>query len=256
MAHIVAVLIYGCVILIVFRQRISVVLITMSVIVTIIIISSPIPGMSQRLVRQLLLDDIVHRGGQVHLIATGEDNTPVTHHNDVVGTRQHVQLVCRQHACLACEDAEQHVRHDALADVGVQRGERVVQQVQLAVGVHRTGEAHACLLPAAQVDALLANLCLHPACQQLQVCLQLAHAHHLAQPLRVLRGEEEHIVAQRCIHDPRLLRYVRHVAGGPHVTVRHLVLAQQRPQQCRLAAARWTEYDSELPLRHLEGNPF
>ncbi|RNE96704.1 hypothetical protein TraAM80_09673, partial [Trypanosoma rangeli] len=146
------------------------------------------------------------------------------------------------------------VPHDPLANVGVQRGERVVQEVQLAVGVHRPRETHARLLPPAQVDALLANLGLHPARQQPQVRLQLAHAHRLPQPPGVLRSKEKYILTQRRVHDPWLLRHVRNASRGPHTTARHLVLPQQCRQERRFTASSGPNDHSEFALWYLDGD--
>jgi hypothetical protein len=63
---------------------------------------------------------------------------------------------------------------DVLSDVGVDRRQRVVEQVEVGVVVDCPGQADALLLAAGQVDPLLADLRLVPAGQDVQVGLERA----------------------------------------------------------------------------------
>jgi hypothetical protein len=63
--------------------------------------------------------------------------------------------------------------------LSIQCTERVVQEIGVGVGVQRSGQAEALLLPPAEVDALLPNLRHVAVLEEGEVTVQAARAQHL-----------------------------------------------------------------------------
>lgn len=70
----------------------------------------------------------------------------------------HLQLVGNQDNSLPLECLLNALLEDMLPHVGIHSRERVVQQVELAVGIHSTGQADPLSLSAGEVDTPLPNL--------------------------------------------------------------------------------------------------
>lgn len=70
----------------------------------------------------------------------------------------HLQLVGNQDNSLPLECLLNALLKDMLPHVGIHSRERIVQQVELAVGIHSTGQADPLSLSAGEVDTPLPNL--------------------------------------------------------------------------------------------------
>ena len=140
---------------------------------------------------------------------------------------------------------------DALADMRVESGQRIVQHVNVSVGVYRSGEADALLLAAGQVDALLADFGRVACRHQLQVARERTRAYHLFVETLVDAGvrtlSEQDVVAHGRVLDPRLLRHIcsraahlqSSVAIVVQLAIQRLHIAKHGRQQTRLAAAHF-----------------
>ena len=85
----------------------------------------------------------------------------LAHHDDAVAERHRLRLVMgdvdRRHA----QSSEQRVDLDAqhVAQLGVERGQRLVEQQHARLGRERAGQGHALLLPARElIDTTMAQL--------------------------------------------------------------------------------------------------
>lgn len=70
----------------------------------------------------------------------------------------HLQLVCNQHNGLPFECLLNAFFKDMLPHMGIHRRERVIQKVELTVGIHSTGQADPLPLSPGEVDTSLPNL--------------------------------------------------------------------------------------------------
>ena len=95
--------------------------------------------------------------------------------------------------------------------------EHIVEEVDIAVLVDGTGELDALLLPAAEVDATLADLRLVAKLHHLQVLLQAAHPDDLLVPLPVHGLPEEDVLLDGAVLNPCRLRDVRRAATHLHL---------------------------------------
>mmetsp|Transcript_15581 Transcript_15581/g.24246 ORF Transcript_15581/g.24246 Transcript_15581/m.24246 type:complete len:1269 (+) Transcript_15581:1003-4809(+) len=173
-------------------------------------------------------------------------------HHNLVRLGQEVQLVGAEHARLPPQQAANQLVEQVPPDVGVHRRERVVEHVEVGVGVGGPGEGHALLLAAAEVDALLADLGGVARGQHGQVRAQRAGRQHLVVPLPVERPAHGDVPAQRGVHDPRALRHVGHAPPQGHAALHPGHLAQQQRGQGALAAAHLADHPEQLPGRHLQ----
>jgi len=92
--------------------------------------------------------------------------------------------------------------------VGVDSAERVVQQVDVDVGVHGPGETDPLLLPAGQVDALLADLGRVSGRHDVKVNDEGTGLDDLVVELLVVVLAEEDVLAGCLVLDPGLLGHV------------------------------------------------
>ena len=139
---------------------------------------------------------------------------------------------------------------DGLADLGVERRERVVKEVDVRAAVGRARDGDALLLAAAEVDAALADLGLIACGQDADVARELAGVDDLrvgrvalglglARAHAVRLAREDDVLAHARVEHPRGLRNVGDATAHVHAAaVRHLAqLAEQRLHKRRLAAA-------------------
>jgi len=80
--------------------------------------------------------------------------------DDGVSKRQEVHVMADKDARFILQFAHDDSFEDALFDALVEGGERVVKQDAIFIGVDGTGQADASFLPAAQIDAFLADFSL------------------------------------------------------------------------------------------------
>jgi hypothetical protein len=106
---------------------------------------------------------------------------------------------------------------DLSAGVRIDCAEHIVEEVDIAVLVDGTGELDALLLPAAEVDATLANLRLVAKLHHLQVLLQAAHPDDLFVPLPVHGLPEEDVLLDGAVLNPCRLRDVSCAATDLHL---------------------------------------
>ena len=92
--------------------------------------------------------------------------------------------------------------------MGVHRAQRVIQQVNVLVGIDGASQANALLLPARQIDALLADLGRVAARHDVEVDDQGAGVDDLGVELVVVVAAEEDVLARRLVLDPGLLGHV------------------------------------------------
>jgi hypothetical protein len=91
---------------------------------------------------------------------TNSGRTPhlaLLHHEHTVDVAEELQLVRHEHARPAAQLLLEAPVEERGADVGVEGGQRVVQQVDVRLAVHRARDADALLLATTEVDALHTN---------------------------------------------------------------------------------------------------
>ncbi len=130
---------------------------------------------------------------------------------------QEVQLVGHEDARLPFEEAKHAIAEDGFGDCRVDGAERVVQQVDISVGVEGTGEGDAGALAPRDVDALLANEGLEASGEESYVRLQLAHPHHLLHSRDLERSPEQDVVGNCVGEDHRLLLHIGHSSSHPYL---------------------------------------
>eukprot|EP00754_Rhynchopus_humris_P018863 Rhum_TRINITY_DN14618_c14_g1::Rhum_TRINITY_DN14618_c14_g1_i1::g.106002::m.106002 len=156
--------------------------------------------------------------------------------DDVVGPVQVLRLVRRQHDGLALQHAADALVHGAALRARVQGRQRIVEDVEVGVGVDRAGERDTLLLPAGQVDAPLADLGLLTLRELGQVAAELAHVGAGVVPDGVVVLRHRHVLPHRVVQEPRVLLRVRDGPAQPHAAARLVDEAEQRAQQRGLAA--------------------
>ena len=157
------------------------------------------------------------------------------------------------------------VLEDGLADLGVKRAQRVVEQhdVRAAVGGARDG--HALLLAPAEVDSALADLGRVACRQDGQVGAQRARIKHglvggLARRFGETAADAMHLARKNdvapdaCVQNPSRLRHVGNsAANNDAAAVGNLrQLAKNRAYERRLARADGADNGPQLALRHTE----
>ena len=189
-------------------------------------------------------------------------DVPAVHHHDAVGDRQRLRLVVRDvergdvEAPLQLADFEPHL----LAQLGVEVGQRLVEQQNVRPRDDRPGERDALLLPAGELPGTAR--------------FEAAQAHHLQRFLdaRRLLGRRQvahleaegdvlrdaHVREQRVglEHHRGVALVRRHVGHAPVVEPDLAAVgrdeARHHAQGGGLAAARWAEQRDELAVADLE----
>ena len=158
---------------------------------------------------------------------------------------------------LVAEDAAAVVDdllEDVLPDVGVDGREGVVEQVDLGVVVHRPRQAHPLLLPAAQVDPLLADLGPVAAGQHLQVGAERARVDGgVVGGAGEVRTEGD-VVAHRAVLHPGLLRHVGHLAADGDSAGLDLQLSEEGADEGGLAGPDGAHDGGQRALPDLQVN--
>mmetsp|Transcript_10044 Transcript_10044/g.29733 ORF Transcript_10044/g.29733 Transcript_10044/m.29733 type:complete len:505 (+) Transcript_10044:1674-3188(+) len=169
---------------------------------------------------------------------------------DGVGVGLELLLVRDEHhrgAAIPQEPVEHAGAEEVRRHLRVHGGERVVEQHEVRAGVARAREAHARLLPAAEVHALLADLRVHAVGQLRRVHVQRAGGEHALEALRIVGGVEEHVGPQRAREDPGLLWAVAERSGHGHATrLGAAELAEHRREQRGLTATHGAVHHGQL----------
>mmetsp|Transcript_89225 Transcript_89225/g.252414 ORF Transcript_89225/g.252414 Transcript_89225/m.252414 type:complete len:285 (-) Transcript_89225:1417-2271(-) len=191
------------------------------------------------------------------LVGAHRRDAPALYDDDVVCAGQELHLMGHEDTRAASENTfgAKYLLEEVLGHVGIHSGQGVVEQVDPFRAVDRPGNGHACALAPAQVYAALANLCLVACGHRLQVLDDAARAEHLlvvlvlwVLPLR----RKLHVLLQRGVHDPGLLRSICHLAGnGATGTLKHCRLAEPRSQQGALATAHRADHHGKAALNGL-----
>ena len=145
-----------------------------------------------------------------------------------------------------------HVLEYALADMCVDGTQRIVEHVDVGVGVERPGQADALLLSARQVDALVADFGAIAVRHDVEVDAHGARVHHSVVLGLVERLAEQYVGAHGGVLDPRLLWHVGHTAVYAHraLLVHTMHFAEQCRQKTRLSRAHLT-HDCEYNKKKL-----
>ena len=81
----------------------------------------------------------------------------IDHGHDVVHMRQEVQSVGNEDTRLSRDRAEENIVEDRFADVGIERRERVVKDLDVSVDVDRTADIDTLLLTTRKRNSLQNN---------------------------------------------------------------------------------------------------
>mmetsp|Transcript_7771 Transcript_7771/g.14774 ORF Transcript_7771/g.14774 Transcript_7771/m.14774 type:complete len:424 (-) Transcript_7771:514-1785(-) len=182
----------------------------------------------------------------------GRHHSPVVQHVDEIAAGQEVQLVHHQHASLALQSIQQAVLHDVLAHVGVDSGQGVIEQVGRQPGVSGAGDRDPLLLPAAEVDASVADLGHVSVGQGVQVSLQSADVDDLPVAFLIKGLAKQDILSDALCTDPGRLCDVGHSATLLQLGLRHLFgadglhLTQQCEQERGFPTPYCTHHRSQL----------
>ena len=203
---------------------------------------------------------LVHQRGKLTLrrgdllVGALLEHRSAPQHVHVLGLRQRVQGVRRQHDSLRGQHPKHALLEQRLPDVRVDRRQRVVEQVDVGVGVHCTSERDTLLLATAEVDATLTDFRLIAAGEHGNVGAQLARLQHSVVALLVEGPPEDHIVAQSVVDNPCALRDVGDLSVGAHAALDALDRLDGRLQQAGLSGAHSAHHHRELARRHFEVN--
>lgn len=187
------------------------------------------------------------------LVVPRERHALVLQQQDLVGGGQRAQVVGDQDHGRGAQQPAHAPLEDVRRHVAVHRGEGVVEQVHVGPLVHGPRQGHALLLPAAEVDPALADLRLVPGGELVQVRQQGAGLQHGAVPVGVVRGAEEHVVAQRGVLDPRHLGGVADAAADGQGAGRGPEVPDQGLQQAALPRARGPDHAGQRAHGNLQG---
>mmetsp|Transcript_4924 Transcript_4924/g.10692 ORF Transcript_4924/g.10692 Transcript_4924/m.10692 type:complete len:217 (-) Transcript_4924:1570-2220(-) len=167
---------------------------------------------------------------------------------DLICTAERLKIRRTQNAQLVLEQPvwPDDLLHECSGDARVARGERVVEQVHLGVGVHGASERDASALPARKEDASVANQREVTLGKERKVGHQLARAENALVPLVVVWLVKQDVVAHRCAEDERRLGSVGTAAaqGDAAADARHV--AEQRREEGRLASTDGADERDEL----------
>jgi hypothetical protein len=111
---------------------------------------------------------------------------------------------------------EDRLLKDVVADLAVDRGERVIEDKQRGVAVQRACDSQPALLAAGQRRAALADLRLDALRQQREVRLQPGATQNVLQAGIIHLPPEQKVLFDRAAHEERLLRRVADAAHGAH----------------------------------------
>ena len=138
------------------------------------------------------------------------DNHPLLNHKHLVKLGQVLHLVGHHHHHRTVQRTHHVLFKQVPPHMRINRRERVIQQVNIPPRVQRTRQRHPRLLPATQVDPPLPNLGQIARREDLQVGAQRSCLNNRIVRLLVKREPKQHVVLQRRVRHPRLLRHVRH----------------------------------------------
>eukprot|EP01137_Pigoraptor_chileana_P011814 Opistho-2@63273 len=133
-------------------------------------------------------------------------NDTIFNHDDSVAKGKILNLVGDKQPRAPGHGTPDALVENVLAHVTVHRRERVVHDNNVGLAVERPSNAHALLLSAAEIDTTVANPSHVALLQQFEVMLHGTRIKRLCECAGVERTPKGDVGAQRCIHDPRLLR--------------------------------------------------
>lgn len=132
---------------------------------------------------------------------------------------------------------------DVLADVRIDRTQRIVEHVDVGLGVEGARQTDALLLPARQVDTALSDLGLFARRPYSQVLLERTRVQNPLVELLVELGIEQNVVFYGSVLNPGLLRNVG--GGAVHcyapLAVHFVHFSEQTGQQARFAASHFSQ---------------
>ena len=167
---------------------------------------------------------------------------------------QQLQLVRDEHYGAPLADEPRHARPQPPPHLRVDRGEDVVEEERLGLGVHGTREGDTRALPARQRMAALAHVRLVAARHRTQVWLECRHRQRALIPRRLEGLAEEDVPPHALPHQKRLLRHVRTAPRRCARACRQRARPRERGEQRRLTATHGAAEDEQLRRLDLQLN--
>mmetsp|Transcript_27249 Transcript_27249/g.63729 ORF Transcript_27249/g.63729 Transcript_27249/m.63729 type:complete len:661 (-) Transcript_27249:1601-3583(-) len=180
------------------------------------------------------------------------DALVLAQHNDAVAALEAPELVGHEQARLTAQLLQDELVEDPVADLGVERAERVVEDERVGLRVDRACDRNARLLPTGQVDPALADLGRVVVGQRLEVVLEAARLDRAPVLLLVPLAAEDDVLAEGLVKDPRRLRDVRDATLHGHLAAPLFELAQERRAERRLTRAHLAHHGHKLALAHAQ----
>ena len=179
-------------------------------------------------------------------------NLAILHVHNVVRERNKVELMGDQDPALGKQLLLERVHEEELAHRRVHRGQHVVQNDDVLVGVDGPGQVDPGLLSPREVDPALAYLRLVAVGQDVQVGLKLGEMHGVPVSALLVGPPKEDVVPDRGVLNPWYLGAEGNGAANFHRTVLMLNFSHNCTKQRRFTGAYLASYASQLALRKLQ----